>query len=162
MKVTIYELLGLVKDGKAPKEVRYRYGCLYKDFKFDAETSNYISDKDFLFGEDLTAMLNDKVEIIEEPKKQVELTEKEYLECLDEINKNIRTIRDYIPKPSFLKLEEEKKMPETLEDGARFQYSQIPSWFRGKELIDTINENFEKHQKAIYELIDCLKSKGDE
>ena len=58
-------------------------------------------------------------------------------------------------------LEEEKKIPEKLEDRARFQYSQIPYWFKDKELIKTINENFEKHQKAIYEIIDYLKSKGE-
>ena len=61
-------------------------------------------------------------------------------------------------------IEEEKKIPEKLEDRAGFQYSQIPSWFYGKELIKTINENFEKHQKAIYEIIDYLdylKSKGE-
>lgn len=57
---------------------------------------------------------------------------------------------------------EEKKIPEKLEDKAKFQYSQIPYWFKDKELIKTINENFEKHQKAIYEIINYLKSKGDE
>lgn len=69
MKITIYELLGLVKDGKAPKKIRYRYSYLYKDFKFDGETLNYISGKDWLFGEDITAMLNDEVEILEEEKE---------------------------------------------------------------------------------------------
>ena len=69
MKITMYELLGLIKDGKAPKKVRYRYSYLYKNFKFDGETSNYISDKDFLFGEDITAMLDDTIEILEDEKK---------------------------------------------------------------------------------------------
>lgn len=67
--ITIYELLGKVKDNEAPKKIRYRYGYLYKNFLFDGETSNYISGKDQLFGEDITAMLNDEVEVIEEDKK---------------------------------------------------------------------------------------------
>ncbi len=25
MKITMYELLGLVKDGKAPKKIKYKY-----------------------------------------------------------------------------------------------------------------------------------------
>ena len=67
--ISVYELLGKVKDNEAPKKIRYRYGYLYKEFLFDGETSNYISGKDWLFGEDITAMLNDEVEIIEEDKK---------------------------------------------------------------------------------------------
>lgn len=58
-------------------------------------------------------------------------------------------------------IEEEKKIPEKLEDRAKFQYSEIPTWLEKKEIIKVINENFEKHQKAIYELIDYLKSKGE-
>lgn len=73
MKITIYELLGLVKDGKAPKKIIYNnieleyseenedyfryYGqCLFK-YKF----SNCLH------------FLNDEVEIIEESKKMEKL-----------------------------------------------------------------------------------------
>jgi len=48
-----------------------------------------------------------------------------------------------------------------INDKARFQYSEIPSWFEKKELIKAINKNFEKHQKAIYEIIDILNRKGE-
>ena len=141
MKITIYELLGMVKDGKVPKKVRYRYNYLYKDFKFDGETSNYISDKDFLFGEDITAMLNDEVEILEEePKVQVELTKKEYLEYLDKIDEYMKSVRNYIPKPSFLELEEEKKIPEKLNI---YNYDE-------NDIMCKVNE-----------IIDFLKSKGE-
>ena len=81
--ITIYELLGMIKDGKAPKKVRYRYSCLYEDFKFDGETLNYIGGKDFLFGEDITAMLNDEVEILEEEKK---IPEKSILDVDSDVN----------------------------------------------------------------------------
>lgn len=56
-------------------------------------------------------------------------------------------------------IEEDKKI-EKLQDRARFQYSQIPNWLDKKEIIDTINENFEKHQKAIYEIIDYLNKEN--
>lgn len=89
MKITMYELLGLVKDGKAPKKVRYRYSYLYKDFKFDGETSNYISDKDFLFGEDITAMLNNEVEILEEKKIPEKLNEDFNQHCNEYLYKKV-------------------------------------------------------------------------
>lgn len=33
MKITIYELLGLVKDGKAPKKIKYKNNIFYFDKK---------------------------------------------------------------------------------------------------------------------------------
>ena len=90
MKITMYELLGLVKDGKAPKKIKFRneiyeYENHIKDgfidyvgiekeddeaFYLSSYTgSNYISD-----------IFTDEVEIIEELKK----IEKEDLFKLDE------------------------------------------------------------------------------
>ena len=69
MKITLYELLGLIKDGKAPKEIKigniklkYNEGCedyyhYYGRGLFEYKFENC---KNFL---------NDEVEIIEEPKK---------------------------------------------------------------------------------------------
>ncbi len=34
-----------------------------------------------------------------------------------------------------------------------FQYSRLPSYFRDEETINSVNCNFEQHQKAINELI---------
>ena len=72
MKITIYELLGLVKDGKAPKKVRFDnviwnkvYGennILYED-EYDNDLFVYF------FRKNLDFTLNDEVEIIEEEKK---------------------------------------------------------------------------------------------
>jgi len=67
-KIKIIDILCYISTGnyeKLPKKIRYRYGYLYKDFTFDGESLNYISDKDILFGEDITAMLNDEVEILD-------------------------------------------------------------------------------------------------
>lgn len=79
MKITLYELLGLVKDGKAPKKIKFRNEIYeYKNniedgfidyVGIEKETNerfylssnignNYISD-----------IFTDEVEIIEEPKK---------------------------------------------------------------------------------------------
>lgn len=69
MKIIMYELLGLVKDGKAPKKIKYgnvkleyNEGCedyypYYGEGLFEYKFGNC---KNFL---------NDEVEIIEEPKK---------------------------------------------------------------------------------------------
>jgi len=67
MKITMYELLGLVKDGKAPKKIKYD-GTIYE----------YSENDDFYYWEGLSLYrefatngncLDNEVEIIEEPKK---------------------------------------------------------------------------------------------
>ena len=79
MKITMYELLGLVKDGKAPKKIKYKNNI----YEYDGETQNYCSPInmvwDFLIGKDIVALLDDEVEIIEEPKKieKIEIYEDE-------------------------------------------------------------------------------------
>lgn len=69
MKIDIYTLLGLIKDGKAPKKIKYKNNI----YEYDGETQNYCSPInmiwDFLIGKDIVALLNDEVEIIEEDKK---------------------------------------------------------------------------------------------
>lgn len=72
MKITIYELIGLVKDGKAPEKIRYNNEI----WKYDDELKTYDNDD---YGNDLLEKLfyevcisdfiNNEVEIIEEPKK---------------------------------------------------------------------------------------------
>ena len=74
MKITIYELLGMIKDGKAPKKIKYRqniFGFIHSlaDYKPDDIAKyhgNYLLH--YLFEEEVN-FLNDYVEIIEEPKK---------------------------------------------------------------------------------------------
>lgn len=69
MKITMYELLGLVKDGKAPKKILYNglmpeYDEEYKDY--------YPYYGRYLFAYKFatcTDFLDDEVEIIEESKK---------------------------------------------------------------------------------------------
>ena len=79
MKIDIYTLLGLIKDGKAPKKIKYKNNI----YEYDGETQNYCSPInmiwDFLIGKDIIALLNDEVEIIEKPKKieKIEIYEDE-------------------------------------------------------------------------------------
>ena len=69
MKITIYELLRLVKDGKAPKKIKYDDIVL----EYEEETEDYYE----YYGKGLfeykfatcNDFLNDEVKIIEEPKK---------------------------------------------------------------------------------------------
>ena len=65
MFVTIYELLGMVKDDKAPKKIKYN-GIIWK---YDGEY--YYSENNVFLEEycNLTDSLNDEVEILEEEKK---------------------------------------------------------------------------------------------
>ena len=76
MKITMYELLGLVKDGKAPKKIKYSscimiydvdendYRTLEKDY-YDADVKTYKYLTDCI---DIFTDLNNEIEIIEEPK----------------------------------------------------------------------------------------------
>ena len=69
MKITMYELLGLIKDGKAPKKIKYGnieleydegYEDYYKYYGGGLFEHKFVNCKNFL---------NDEIEIIEEPKK---------------------------------------------------------------------------------------------
>ena len=85
MKITIYELLGLVKEGKAPKKIKYKdkiweriptiHGRGYQYY------SEYYQDYRTLQNQVyLEECLNDEVEIIEESKK-IEYEKIEELTC---------------------------------------------------------------------------------
>ena len=85
MKVTIYELLGMVKDGKAPKKIRYidkifTSDELHADYVFmetygESNTREYLTDWIGLSKDGLT----DEVEILEEEKKIPEKLEKNHI-----------------------------------------------------------------------------------
>lgn len=74
MKITIYELLGLIKDGKAPKKIKYNDIIYYLSedrvdlHKYQTMGSN-ITRKLSLIIDNEYLNLNDEVKIIEEPKK---------------------------------------------------------------------------------------------
>lgn len=89
MKITIYELLGLIKDGKAPKQIEYNCETyIYEDEIYDYENVN----KSFsLFSFYVVPpILNDEVEIIEENKKIEKCKGYECFECLDDYIEHLR------------------------------------------------------------------------
>ena len=71
MEITMYELLGMIKDGKAPKKIRYNNIILY----YDNDNYDYFKyHGDYLFRQlfymNLTnEFLNYQVEILEEEKE---------------------------------------------------------------------------------------------
>ena len=72
MKVTIYELLGMIKDGKTPKNIKYddiiwKYDGYYYNTKNNMILEEYCN---------LTTSLNDEVEIIEEKPTLNDIREK--------------------------------------------------------------------------------------
>lgn len=80
MKVTIYELLGLVKDGKAPKKIKYEdeiWECSKEEYYSCKDGSILLGD--LFFNYKIQTFINDEVEIIEEPKKieKIEIYEDE-------------------------------------------------------------------------------------
>lgn len=94
MKITIYELLGLVKDGKAPKKIKYRDNIWEYVSTINGTGYQYCS----TFFEEwktlqnqvyLEEHLNDEVEIIEESKKIEKINRNRYpgtdIDPLDDI-----------------------------------------------------------------------------
>ena len=71
MKITMYELLGMIKDGKAPKEIEYEgYLLIWDNVDKDYYCEEYGNLFEYLFCEFQTIeLLNFTVEILEEEKK---------------------------------------------------------------------------------------------
>ena len=74
--ITVYELLGLIKDGKAPKKIEYQGNIL----EFDKEDYKFYVGADVLSDDSLVKYisvgnLNEKVEILEEDKPIIEKIE---------------------------------------------------------------------------------------
>lgn len=87
MKITMYELLGLIKDGKAPKEIKYENFVYSWVRKYKTYTRYDIPGKDLYI---TTNNLNDEVEIIEENKKIEHCKGYEDFDCMDELIEHLR------------------------------------------------------------------------
>ena len=102
MKVTMYELLGLVKDDKAPKKIKYKNIIWY----FNKKNKNYYMNNtkiELFYIEKLTEKLNDEVEILEEEKKipekileEIIVGKKQPTHRIKKIEKKINEIIDYL------------------------------------------------------------------
>ena len=64
--ITMYELLGLVKDGKAPKKVKY----INSIWEYDKETKDYFNDDSLwlIYSMNSIGLTEREVEILEEKK----------------------------------------------------------------------------------------------
>lgn len=75
MKITIYELLGMVKDGKLEDETKFKYNNDYFKYWKKSNSFDRYEDKTYTtvqyYNDDLydLTMLNEEVEILEEEKK---------------------------------------------------------------------------------------------
>lgn len=95
MKITMYELLGMVKDGKAPKKIKYD-GKLYE---FNDTKDNYYENETCSINWDYVSLhcLNEKVEILEEKK------------TIDDLNLSLQEIETFQEaRQIFLKLNNEE------------------------------------------------------
>lgn len=84
MKITIYELLGMVKDGKIPKKIKYDNDI----WEYIEEKENYIKSNGASLNWDYVALycLKEPVEILEEPKgapEKIEPLQKDYMTLYD-------------------------------------------------------------------------------
>lgn len=66
MKITMYELLGMIKDGKTPKKIKYDN----RVYTFGDTKDNYYENETCSINWDYVSLhcLNEVVEILEEPK----------------------------------------------------------------------------------------------
>lgn len=116
MKITMYELLGLIKDGKAPKKIKIVSNNYNKEFYFDGDVYMYKDEYEYYAMTDdisIEMSLNDEVEILEEEKKipeklnwkpkesmAGELTQKEQIEVIarrtEKLKKEFNNLLDYL------------------------------------------------------------------
>lgn len=105
MKTTIYELLGMIKDNKAPRSIYYEENMYMYDEKIQEYWCNEIdTGTKWLFDEyDLVSILNDEVEILEttityKQFKRIEKLEKvedfKFARLIDKINEIIEVLNE--------------------------------------------------------------------
>jgi hypothetical protein len=146
--ITMYELLGMIKDGKAPKKFKMSE-CIYT--LNDITSLYYDEEGEELFDSvNICKCLDEPVEILEE---EINEYKNIFLEAWKPISKQFRKLFDEllrIKNDLGLNLEdeieEEKKIPEKL-NNQHFHKKQ-------RQLANKINE--------IIDYFEYLKSKGDE
>lgn len=158
MKITIYDLLGMVKDGKAPKNARIRYFDRNNDYYDECNLKENEIINRLHFG---NIELNDKVEILENTN---EITAEQMMMATDTLNKlkptaieaakNWNKMAEAI-KNNFNILEEKKKLPE------KEKIYKIDVDLPYESLIVWQQANNKIFERQINALIDYFESKGD-
>ena len=99
MKITIYELLGLIKDGKAPEKIKYQDYC-WEWTGDDYETRKFGVQKFLITGQEytwVTDFLKDEVRVLEEVEdKEYEDIEELNLDTDKLLKKVVITAQDYV------------------------------------------------------------------
>lgn len=91
MKLTMYELLGMIKDGKAPNKIIFEN----QELKYDKDGQDYITFEDGylfykLFSRENISFLNDEIEILDDEDEEKGLPEKlEGIDSLFEIGQDL-------------------------------------------------------------------------
>lgn len=102
MKITIYELLGLIKDGKAPMFIKYAddiYAYVYKDtiqgsYDYKDEYGSYLFIELFK-NKYLSDVLKVEIEILDEEDEFIDIKELN-LDTDELLKKVIITAQDYV------------------------------------------------------------------
>ena len=93
MKITMYELLGMVKDGKAPKKVKY----INSIWEYDKETKDYFHDDLWLiYSMNSIGLTESKIEILEEKKIPEKLNKQHFHKKQRQLANKINEIIDYL------------------------------------------------------------------
>ena len=146
MKITMYELLGMVKDGKTPK-IKFN-NSIYEYHDKEHGYCRYYHDNTYICLDTdyyLFDILNDEVEILEEEPRDIEV-------C-----------GTWITKSEYDKLahsEEEKKIPERVLNAKVFDVPKL----NNRELSNialTNKEDIKIIKDTLNKVLDYLKSKGE-
>lgn len=135
-KITLYELLGLVKDGKAPRKVKGRLGKIYTYHNY---CKDYIDDEGKLLFAHLCQLidkcLDDEVEILDDEDKEKNRIPTE--EEMEKFGYNVAKIFKAYEKGVRMALEENNDIEEltyesTFEDNSDMEVQEV--------LLSKINE----------------------
>lgn len=88
MKITIYELLGMIKDGKTPKKIKY------DDMIWEYDGDYYSSKNNIILEEycNLTTSLKDEIKIIEPQEHKIPEKIKMRVDSVGDINNKIENL----------------------------------------------------------------------
>lgn len=99
MKITIYELLGLIKDGKAPKKIKYRNKIYFRgwsDYMGDEPIDEYYYDsEENSWNDELCLKLDDEVKILDQEDEFIDIEELN-LDTDELLKKVVITAQDYV------------------------------------------------------------------
>lgn len=135
MKTTMYELLGMVKDGKAPKKIKYK-NKIYEWKEYDVCYEKIMTKKGWV---------KEYGYVAEENRRYFYLKH-----CYQDLNGIVEIIEELKGIPEKLGYCEEN----TFCDMRKPSYLSIEE----RRLLDS---NFKEIGNKINEIIDCLESKGE-